>query len=233
MRFSPFHFAVIAVACSIVSAAGFSNRASAADKEGRAGSWSKSTQGAPDLKAAQARVDKNPKDADALNDLGFALRQNQKLNEAAKYLKQAVELKPDMAVAHVNLSVVYYDQSNFPAALTEAQKAVKLDANHAIARVVLGNALSKTGDLKAAAQEYKVAITLKPDYENAHFNLGRVQNEDGQVTEAKDSLSKALELDPNDERVIILLDKLQKAGGDPAPATTGGTGGAHKPGAKS
>ncbi|MBX9689433.1 MAG: tetratricopeptide repeat protein [Candidatus Obscuribacterales bacterium] len=190
--------------------------------DGRAGSWRKGTQGAPDLKAARARVEKNPKDADALNDLGFALRQNGKLDEAEKYLKQAIEQKPELGQAHVNLSVVYYDQSKFNDALSEAQKAVKIDANQAIFRVVLGNALSKTGDLKGAAQEYKVAIHLQPDYENAHYNLGRVLNEDGQVTDAKFALSKALELDPNDERVLAILDKLEQGESGKTPAAKAG-----------
>ncbi len=195
--------------------------APAADKDGRAGSWRKAEQGAPDLKAAQAKVDKNPKDAEALNDLGFALRQNGKLDEAAKYLKQSIEIEPDMGQAHANLSVVYYDQNKFADAVTEAQKAVKIDAEQPIFRVVLGNALSKTGDLKGAEQEYKVAIHLKPDYENAHYHLGRVQNEDGQTNDAKYTLSKALELDPNDERVLVLLDKLEKSGSSTdAPAKT-------------
>lgn len=198
-----------------------------ADSDGRAGFWRKAAQGAPDLKAARARVEKSPKDAEALNDLGFALRQNGKLDEAEKYLKQAVEIKPQMGEAHANLSVVYYDQNKTAPALTEAKKAVDIDANKPIFRVVYGNALSKSGDLKAAAQEYKVAIQLKPDYENAHYNLGRVLNEDGQVTDAKLSLSKALELDPNDDRVLALLDKLERSEGKTA-ASDGGAGGGKK-----
>ncbi len=199
--------ACVALATSTVSFA--------ADKDGRAGSWRKGTQGAPDLKAAQAKVDKNPKDPEALNDLGFALRQNGKNAEAEKYLKQAIEIKPDMGAAHANLSVNYFDLKKYNEALEEANKAVKIDKDNAIFRVVLGNAKSKSGDLKGAAQEYKIAIQLKPDYENAMYNLGRVQNENGDVSEAKLTLAKALELDPNDDRVLALLDKLEK--GDPNP----------------
>jgi tetratricopeptide (TPR) repeat protein len=218
---------LLAVCIGVISSQSVFAETTNPDKEGRAKSWRKAAQGAPDLKAAQAKVEKNPKDAEALNDYGFALRQNGKLDEAEKYLKQAIEAKSGMGEAHINLSVVYYDQGKFKESLEEAQKGVKIDANNAIFRVVLGNAYSKTGDLKAAAQEYKVAIHLKPDYENAHYNLGRVQNEDGQTTEAKLSLAKALELDPNDDRVIMLLDKLQ--GNDTAaPGAGATTGGAAK-----
>lgn len=190
----------------------------AEDTSGRAGSWRKAAQGAPDLNAAKAKVEKNPKDAEALNDYGFALRQNGQIDEAAKYLKQAIEIKPTMGEAHANLSVVYFDQSKYQDAVAEGQKAVKANADQAIFRVVLGNALAKTGDLKGAQQEYKIAIQLKPDYENAYYNLGVALNDDGQINDAKYSLSKALELDPNDDRVVALLDKLDKLGSATPPA---------------
>ncbi len=189
----------------------------AEDTSGRAGSWRKAAQGAPDLNAAKAKVEKNPKDAEALNDYGFALRQNGQIDEAAKYLKQAIEIKPTMGEAHANLSVVYFDQSKYQDAVAEGQKAVKANADQAIFRVVLGNALAKTGDLKGAQQEYKIAIQLKPDYENAYYNLGVALNDDGQINDAKYSLSKALELDPNDDRVVALLDKLDKLGSATPP----------------
>lgn len=215
MRVSLLYLGLLSASFGLLTWAPFSlAETGGADKDGRAGFWRKGAQGAPDLKAARAKVEKDPKNAEALNDLGFALRQNGKLEESEKYLKQAIGIKPSMGEAHVNLSVVYYDESKFKDALTEAQQAVKLDANNAIFRVVLGNALSKTGDLKGAAQEYKVAIHLKPDYENAHYNLGRVLSEDKQDNDAKLALSKALELDPNDDRVLQLLDKLQVGNGD-------------------
>lgn len=188
------------------------------DTSGRAGSWRKAAQGAPDLNAAKAKVEKNPKDAEALNDYGFALRQNGQTDEAAKYLKQAIEIKPSMGEAHANLSVVYFDQAKYQDAVAEGQKAVKINADQAIFRVVLGNALAKTGDLKGAQQEYKIAIQLKPDYENAYYNLGVALNDDGQINDAKYSLSKALELDPNDDRVVALLDKLDKLGSATPPS---------------
>lgn len=182
------------------------------NKDGRAGSWSKGAQGAPDLAASQEQVAKNPKNAEALNDLGFALRQNGKLAEAEQRLKEALSIDPNMAAAHCNLSVVYYDQNKFDQAKEAAQKAVNADAKQPIFHVVLGNALAGSGDRKAAIEQYKAAIQLKGDYENAHYNLGRVLNEDGQVNEARFALAKALQLDPKDDRVVALLDKIEQSG---------------------
>ena len=230
MRFSPVGLSTLLVSAFLLCQTAPVD-AKAQDTAGRAGSWKKAAQGSPDLAAAQAKVTANPKDAEALNDLGFALRQNGQLKDAEKYLKQAIEAKPTMGEAHANLSVVYYDQSNWADALSEAQKAVKANADQAIFRCVLANALSKTGDLKGASQEYKMAIQLKPDYQNAYYNLGRVLNELGEVNDAKYSLSKALELDPNDDRVVALLDKLDGAGTGAVSSTSPAVGATSTPAA--
>lgn len=185
---------------------------------GRSTSWRSAAQGAPDLQAAQKLVDENPKDAVALNDLGFALRQNGRLEEAENTLKKSVEIKPDLAEALCNLSVTQLDLGKEKDAMESAQKAVQINAKQPIFRVVLGNALAKNGQLKEAVQEYKTAIQIRPDYENAHFNLGRVLFEDKQFTEAKFVLAQALNLDPKDDRVIQLLDKLERLGSSTDPA---------------
>lgn len=179
---------------------------------GRASLWSRAVQGGPTVKSAEKLLAKNPKDPNALNDLGYAYRQEGKLDEAEKNLKAALAIKPDLAQAHCNLSVVYFDRKNYESAVAEAREAVKLDADQPVYRVVLGNALSKTKDLKGAVQEYKVAVHLKPGYENAHYNLGRVLLEDGQLTEAKFALAEALMLDPQDDRVYELWEKLGAMG---------------------
>lgn len=176
--------------------------------EGRSSSWRKADQGAPSLAKAQAAVEKNPQDASANNDLGWAYRQNNDPDKAEQYLREAIKLKADMPQAHSNLSVVLYDKGNFAEATNEATRAVELDGASPIYHVVLGNALSKSGQLKAAIEQYQAAIKLKPDYENALYNLGRVQLEAGNANDAKFTLSEALKYDPNDDRVLKLLEKI-------------------------
>lgn len=178
-----------------------------AKDEGRSGSWKSSTQGAPSLKVAKKLVEKNPKDAIANNDLGWAYRQNGDAAQAETYLREAVKLNPKMGQAHSNLSVVLFDANKLDEAQTEAAQAVAIDPNNAIYKVVLGNALAKKGDRKAALEQYRSAVQLRPDYENAQYNLGRVLLDDGQANEGKLVLVDALKLDPNDERVLKLLDQ--------------------------
>ena len=176
--------------------------------EVRAGNWRSGTQGAPGLEACRKRVAANPQDADAQNDLGWALRQNGDLKAAEETLRLSIKLNGASPYPHSNLSVVLLDTNRPDEAVREAAHAVSLDDKQPIFHAVLGNALTAAGDRKKAIEEYRAALKIRPDYENAMYNLGRVLNDDGQSVEAKMTLSQALELDPNDERVLKLLDQI-------------------------
>jgi len=200
----------VAVLVPLNSAGSFAKEKGQASSQGRAGNWRMGTQGAPSIEACRKRVAANPQDADAQNDLGWALRQNGELKEAEAALRLSIKLNSASAYPHSNLSVVLMDTKRPEEALTEAARAVALDDKQPIFHVVLANALTASGDRKKAIDEYRVALKIRPDYENAMYNLGRVLNEDGQSVEAKMTLSQALELDPNDERVLKLLDQIMQ-----------------------
>lgn len=192
---------------------------SAGSGSGREGNWKKHAQGAPSLKVARKRVETEPKSADAHNDLGWALRQNGKLEEAETELKKAIELDDKIPYGHSNLSVVYLDTNRVGDAVKEAERAVSIDDKSPIFRVVYGNALSADGKLDEAIKQYNQAIVLRADYENAHYNLGRVLHLQGKNAEASGALSQALKLDPNDRRVVDLLDKLLTKDPEPKKVT--------------
>jgi Flp pilus assembly protein TadD len=178
------------------------------ESDGRAASWRTETQGAPSVEVCRKKVAKNPQDAEAQNDLGWALRQSGDIKGAEESLRTSIKLNDTSPYPHSHLSVVLLDSNNASEALSEAKRAVALDGKQPIFRVVLGNALEATGDRKAAIAEYREALRLRPDYENALYKLGHSLNEDGQNTEAKLVLSEALRLDPNDDRVLKILDSI-------------------------
>lgn len=183
---------------------------------GRSASWHSAEQGSPSLEDSRLRVQSNPQDAAARNDLGWALRQSGDLAGAEGALREAIKLNPNMPQAHSNLSVVLSDKKILPEAVTEARTAVSLDPLQPIYHVVLGNALVGQGDPKSAVDEYRQAIAQKPDYENARFHLGQTLYRLGDVTAAKVELSYALKLDPDDVRALELMDKIMS--GDKQPA---------------
>jgi protein O-mannosyl-transferase len=68
----------------------------------------------------------NPNIIDALNNQAFVYARLERWSEATANFERIVELTPDKAVAHLNLSVAYEMQKRFPEAAREKQRASEL-----------------------------------------------------------------------------------------------------------
>ena len=111
----------LALTLSFTSSPSFAKEDSS---QGRAGNWQKSAQGAPDLKGCAKRAESNPKNAEAQNDYGWALRQNGDLVKAEEYLRKATEIDPALPYVHSNLSVVLLDQGKKDESLKKKKKVI-------------------------------------------------------------------------------------------------------------
>jgi predicted O-linked N-acetylglucosamine transferase (SPINDLY family) len=114
----------------------------------------------------------------AHNNLGIALLELGKLEEASVGFRRAIELKPDFAEAHANLGDALRISERFEEGapsraqcLEEAtisyRRAIELKPGFAEAYGNLGDALSKLGRLDEAAASFRHARELKPDYGQA------------------------------------------------------------------
>ena len=82
-----------------------------------------------------------PDYAEAAYNLGNALKDQQKLEEAAACWRRAVELKPDHVEAHNNLANALRDQGKLDEAVVCWRRAVELKPHHAAALGSLVHAL--------------------------------------------------------------------------------------------
>lgn len=105
-----------------------------------------------DLKAI---LKKNPKNAQALNALGYTLADRTKrYKEAYDYIKQAFELAPDQAAIIDSMGWVLYRMGNYSEAVKHLEKALNLDNNAEIA-AHLGEVLWVMGDKKKAIKAWE------------------------------------------------------------------------------
>ena len=109
--------------------------------------------------------------AEAHNNLGNALWDRGKPDEAVACYRRALALKPDYAEAHSNLGNALKDQRKLDEAVACYRRALELTPNYAEAHYNLGNALKDQGSLDEAVACYRRALELKPDYTVAHNNL--------------------------------------------------------------
>jgi tetratricopeptide (TPR) repeat protein len=109
---------------------------------------------------------------EAYANLGFALAECGKLDEAIAAYQKAIAFKPDHALTHFNLGNALMAGKRWDEAIAAYREAIRLDPDHADAHYNLGNALKAKGKWDEVIAEYREAIRLKPDHADAHYNLG-------------------------------------------------------------
>ena len=148
------------------------------------------------LRWYQAAVAAAPANLAALNNLGVALIDAGRWDEATAYYKKAIELDPTHIIVHLNLGNALDKKDQLDGAIACYKKAIELDPKLAVAHMNLGAALGKNGQWDETIAYSKKAIELDPKLAKAHINLGVALRERGQIDEAIAYSKKAIELDP-------------------------------------
>jgi protein O-GlcNAc transferase len=139
------------------------------------------------------------------NNLGNALRDARKLEDAVAAYCRAVELKADYAEAHNNLGNALRETGEAAAALTSCARAIELRPGYAEAYNNLGNALKDLGELDAALAAYGKAIGANPAFAEAHLNLGVALQAKGHGDAALECLRECVKAAP---QLAVAHDKL-------------------------
>ena len=119
------------------------------------------------------------------------------LNEAMECLRQALRIRPDYAMAHVNLGNILKDQGQLGEAVQSFRQAVNLNPKMPEAYYNLGNALLDQGQFAEAAQSFRQTLTINPNHAEAHYNLGNALNQQGLLEDALASIRQAIQIKPN------------------------------------
>ena len=131
-----------------------------------------------------------------LCELGRALTDQYKLDEAIECYRKAIELEPKLAVAHQDLSAALMNQGKLDEAIECCRRAIELEPKYAVAHNNLGAGLLEQGKLDEAIECCRKAIELEPKYAIAHLNLGTGLTRQKKLDEAIECYRMAIELDP-------------------------------------
>jgi len=135
--------------------------------------------------------------AEAQYNLGHALSQVGKFEEAIGHYEQALRIKPDYAEAHNNLGNVFLQERKFSDAIGHYEQAIQIKPDYVEARVNLGSALAQMGKAPEAITEYEQALQIKPDSAEAHGNLGVLLERVGKRQDAIGHYEEALRIKPD------------------------------------
>jgi len=134
----------------------------------------------------------------ARNNLGLALADQGKLDEAIQQYDRALQLNPNSAYAHNDRGNALLKQGKLPEAIQEFEWALRLNPNYAEACYNLGIALADEGKPDEAIRYYEKALQIKPDYADAHHNLGIILADQGKLEEAIQHYEEVLQINPDD-----------------------------------
>ena len=142
-------------------------------------------------------VKKSPNKARPRVNLGRALADLDRLEEAKPHYLRALELDPNMEEAHYNMGLLLLEQAKITEAVGYYRKALQIKPNYDKAHLNLGVALEKLGKKDEAKQHYRIAFEINPNLLNAINNLAIVLLKEGKSDEAIEYFRKALRIDPN------------------------------------
>ena len=127
-----------------------------------------------DFKASEETYKKaltiKPDYAEAHINLGSALTEQGKVEEAIEAYNKALAIKPDYAEAYYNMGVTLQAQGKLEEAIEAYNKALAIKPDNAEAYNNMGNALQDQGKLEEAIEAYNKALAIKPDYAEAVEN---------------------------------------------------------------
>ena len=124
----------------------------------------------------------------------------QQIERARELAERAVQMDPNIALAHYDLGFYHRILGDHQAALHKFENAIKVDPNFAPGHAQLANEYVFIGKPEAAIDPAKEAIRLSPDHQSRgvfDFIIGRAFFVMEKYNEAAESLSEAVEERPN------------------------------------
>jgi tetratricopeptide (TPR) repeat protein len=150
------------------------------------------------LAEARARdiLDVLPDSWPDLNNLGNALQDQGRIEEAIPHYRRALELQPQLDDARYNLGIALMELGRTDQAIAAFREVLRLNPDHARAHNNIGNALVSRGRTEDAVEEFLRAIALEPSLEVARYNLGNAMLALERYDEAAERFREALTINP-------------------------------------
>ena len=108
-----------------------------------------------------------------------------RVDEAVKAYRRALEEDPDLVAALINLANIRYSRDELAEAQALYERAITLDPSYFEAHFNLGNIHHDHAQYANAEASYREALALNPDYADAHFYLAVTLEKMGRSIDAR------------------------------------------------
>jgi tetratricopeptide (TPR) repeat protein len=128
--------------------------------------------------------------------LGTALHEAGRFDEAVARYEKAIAVQPDYAPAYNNLGVTLRAQGKVDAAIAIYERGLRLDDEYPDLHFNLANALLAQNRADEAAAHLKTSLAGEPDSAATHNNLGTALAAKGQYEQAVAEFRAAIAMEP-------------------------------------
>lgn len=137
------------------------------------------------------------KNSVAHNNLGNAIFEEGRVEEAFSHFQAALNLDPKNAGAHNNMANALLNLSRVDEAIDHYLESIEIAPLQAETHNNLAVALNKKERIEEAILHLQEALRLKPNYADAYNNLGAVYRKKGQIQNAAKCYLAAIRLKPD------------------------------------
>jgi hypothetical protein len=131
------------------------------------------------------------------NNQGVVYMDQHNYTRAQQEFLQALDLRPEYALAHTNLGIALYSLGRYDSAAVELAEALRLDPSLLPAHYTTGLIITAQGDnYERALPSLERVVAADPDDPNAHYYLGQIRAKLDRSEEAIGDFQRAIELDP-------------------------------------
>ena len=148
--------------------------------------------GTPEEESLQPSVD-----AHTYYNSGIAKLELKQYNDAIADFDEAIQLKPDYAIAYVARGLVKYKVGQYESAIADYDTAIQLKLGDAIAYKARGLVKYKVGQYESAIVDYDTAIQLKPD-DTVYYWRGEAKAALGEYNAAIADYDASIQLKPDE-----------------------------------
>ena len=163
--------------------------------------------------ACRRAITLQPGNVEAHSNLGVALANLGRMQEAVSAYRCAIAAKPDFAGAYCNLADTLRLMGQLDASEAACRKALALVPDCPQAHTNLGNTLKALDRLGEAEAMLRRAITINPHNAEAYSGLGTVLMNMGKPDEAEASFRQAIAVKPDCAGAYTNLSLVLKEGG--------------------
>ena len=150
----------------------------------------------------------------AYNDLGLINLAEINAAEAVRCFGRAIEISPDLAIAHYNLGLALQWQGLFSDAIAAFRRAIAIAPDFAEAHAKLGNLLMFNGDRRRGS----IASAAPPNSTRVGLMCqAKLLMEEEKAAAAEDPARRAINRNPQNSDTPLLLARLHPDGVGPVP----------------